>query len=308
MTRHARPYRTAAVLAGALVPAAVIAVTAAVYAARLPGALPVHWSGIGLPDRFAATLSVLWWTLGAAIFAAAAGIRAHLPGRSTGAGLVALAAGLGGVAGAVWLTAIVTTLAASGPADARLGWNILWISAGIAWAVAFGRTAGRDDRAAAIAAPPTGPRLAWVTVLRPHLFVTVPLVAAGTIVALAVTTEPSIWPAIALPLAALLLFSDLRVIVDRRGLRILAGPAEGPLSVPVKRIPLTDILAASAEHIEPLKWGGWGYRVIPGRSALVLRAGPGLVLELRNGSRFAVTVDDPETPAGVLTELSRSVG
>lgn len=53
---------------------------------------------------------------------------------------------------------------------------------------------------------------------------------------------------------------------------------------------------------------GWlGYRVAPGRSALVLHAGPGLVIERRNGNLFAVTLTDPETPAGLLTALARPV-
>ena len=60
---------------------------------------------------------------------------------------------------------------------------------------------------------------------------------------------------------------------------------------------------ATAEPIHPAAWGGWGYHVLPGRSALVLRAGPGLVLTLRDGRRFAVTVDDPQTPAAPLTAL-----
>lgn len=39
----------------------------------------------------------------------------------------------------------------------------------------------------------------------------------------------------------------------------------------------------------------------------LLRPGPGLVLDLRDGRRFAVTVADPQTPAALLTAL-RSAG
>jgi hypothetical protein len=39
---------------------------------------------------------------------------------------------------------------------------------------------------------------------------------------------------------------------------------------------------------------------MPGRSALVLRSGPAVVLTLSDGRRFAVTVDDPQTPAALL--------
>jgi hypothetical protein len=302
-----------AAMVGSIVPAVVVAVTAAVNAGELPDTLPVHWSGLGNPDRFAATGSVLWWTLGSAAVAVAIATVAVTVHRrhSLAIWLVTLATGLGGLAAAVWLTSLVTTVAAADPRDARLGWNVLWIPAGIAWAATFTAVAGRNRPSARQptrepALAPTGPRSAWVTVLRPGPLVTVPLVAAGTVAVVAVTTEPAIWPAVALPLVAVLLFANLRVIADRRGLRIVAGPILGSVSAPVKRIPLTDIVTATAEHIDPLKWGGWGYRVIPGRSALVLRAGPGLVLHLRDGRRFAVTVDDPDTPAALLTNLRRA--
>jgi hypothetical protein len=291
---------------GAFAPLAVVAVTAVAVRGRLPGTLPVHWSGFGTPDRFAPAWAVLGSVLGATGLAAAlgvAGIAVHRR-RTTGAGLVSLAAGLGGVACAVWLTAVATTLPGTDPQDARLGWHVLWIPAGVAWAVTVALLLGRTRRPAPPApAPPPGPRVAWVTVLRSGLLVTIPLVAAGTVAAVALTTDPLIWPVITLPLAALLFFSDLRVIVDHRGLRLVTGP----FAVPVKRVPIADIVTATAEHIDPLKWGGWGYRVVPGRSALVLRAGPGLVLDLRDGRRFAVTVDQPDVPAALLTDLRRTV-
>ena len=46
--------------------------------------------------------------------------------------------------------------------------------------------------------------------------------------------------------------------------------------------------------VEPTEWGGWGYRWIPWAraSAAVVRRGPGIALVLRDGRRFAVTVDD----------------
>jgi hypothetical protein len=43
----------------------------------------------------------------------------------------------------------------------------------------------------------------------------------------------------------------------------------------------------------------------PGRSAVVVRRGPGLVLDLRDGPRFAVTVDEPAPAAGLINDLRR---
>ena len=101
---------------------------------------------------------------------------------------------------------------------------------------------------------------------------------------------------IAVTVAALAL-SQVTVRVDETGLRLGFGPG-----VRV-RVPLADIRQASAEEIRPLAWGGWGYRVLPGKRALVLRGGPGLVLDLRNGNRFAVTLDEPETSAALVNGL-----
>jgi hypothetical protein len=71
-------------------------------------------------------------------------------------------------------------------------------------------------------------------------------------------------------------------------------------------VALRDVVQAEAIDIRPLEWGGWGYRGslrLMGRAAVVLRAGPGVRLELRGGRVLAVTVDDAETAAGLLNDL-----
>ena len=101
---------------------------------------------------------------------------------------------------------------------------------------------------------------------------------------------------------ALMWVSIVRVTASERGLRI----AFGPFGVPAKHMPLERIERAEATEIEPLRWGGLGYRWAgPGRSAVVVRRGPGLVLDLRDGSRFVVTVDEPGRAAGLLNDLRR---
>lgn len=96
--------------------------------------------------------------------------------------------------------------------------------------------------------------------------------------------------------------STVRVTASARGLRI----AFGPFGVPSRRMPLERIERAEATEIEPLRWGGWGYRWAgPGRSSVIVRRGPGLVLDLRGGGRFAVTVDEPAPGAGLINDLRR---
>ena len=83
----------------------------------------------------------------------------------------------------------------------------------------------------------------------------------------------------------------------------------GFLGRPRTRVPIHRIATARAIEIRPTEWGGWGYRgnlTLMNRAAVVLRAGPGLRLDLHNGKIFAITIDNPETPAQLLnTETSR---
>jgi hypothetical protein len=58
-----------------------------------------------------------------------------------------------------------------------------------------------------------------------------------------------------------------------------------------------------------MQWGGWGYRgslKLMKQAAVVLRAGPGLRLDMTGGRVFVVTIDDPGTAAALLnTEAGR---
>ena len=60
-----------------------------------------------------------------------------------------------------------------------------------------------------------------------------------------------------------------------------------------------------------MEWGGWGYRgslALVKKAAIVLRAGPGLRLDLLNGRTFVVTIDDPQTPAALLSAETERLG
>lgn len=117
------------------------------------------------------------------------------------------------------------------------------------------------------------------------------------IVALTVLPSPFRWLGILLIVLGSLL-SRVVTRVGGSGLTVLMG---GFLRV--KRIPVERMANAVADYIEPAKWGGWGYRLIPDASAVVVRAGDGIIVNLDNGRRFAVTVDDAATGAGLLNGL-----
>jgi hypothetical protein len=241
---------------------------------------------------------------------AAAGPGASVASRASVAHFLLPAAGAvtGGAAG-IWVATALATL--DNPDDARLSWRFLLFLAGLAWGVTIRLVAGpapvptlttTSVATDALGLKPTE-RAAFRTSVASPLLAGATLASAAIIAVLAATVQPWLWPVLALPVAAGLLFGKVTVTADHRGVRLVAGL----VGIPVKHIPLADITAATAEDINPMEWGGWGYRMIPGRSALVLRAGPALVLDLRDGRRFAVTINQPEVPAGLLTALRTRV-
>lgn len=291
--------------AGALAwaPVVVIATTAAAWWSRLPAALPTHWPGVGLPDGFSSRTPTLAVTLSVAA-AAAVAVGGSAWSGGPGARSAAASAGLvGGGAAGTWLSTTTSVLAAGSAETAALGPRLLLTLGGMALGATLGWVLPRPAGAAAgtpVPALPLGPgeRAAWSTSQR-----SAPLLAAGVLslgaAVLGALVEPAVWPVVAVPVLVLVVLSRVEVTVDRRGLRVTAGL----LRLPVKHIPLDDVAAVRTETIHPGEWGGWGYRITPGASALVLRAGPGLVVVRRDGRRFAVTLDDPATPASLLAGL-----
>ncbi|ROQ66125.1 hypothetical protein EDD93_0525 [Streptomyces sp. 840.1] len=97
----------------------------------------------------------------------------------------------------------------------------------------------------------------------------------------------------------LAVFARPYVMVDRRGITV-----SGVLPWPRIRVPLDRIEAASSRRINPLaEYGGWGYRIRPGRTGVMTRSGEGIVAQLAGGRSFAVTVRDSATAAALLNTL-----
>lgn len=117
------------------------------------------------------------------------------------------------------------------------------------------------------------------------------------VVALTVVPSPYRWLGVLLIVLGVLM-SRVVARVGSGGLTVLMGGF-----LPVKRIRMERIADAVADYIEPAKWGGWGYRLVPDGSAVVIRAGDGMIVTLDGGRRFAVTVDDAATGAGLLNGL-----
>jgi hypothetical protein len=87
-------------------------------------------------------------------------------------------------------------------------------------------------------------------------------------------------------------FTHVRVLVTREALEVRCGH----MGLPRRRIPWDQVKGTYlVEMISPRHWGGWGYRWRPEKGmAVVVRRGPGVVVDLLDGHRFTVTVDDAE--------------
>ena len=143
-----------------------------------------------------------------------------------------------------------------------------------------------------------GERVAWVgRSASPRL-----LLLAGALVVVAVFLVFTAWPAAnVVAFAALAAFWShlISVRVDNRAVTVAWGPARWPRLV----VPVEEVVSARSEHIEPRRWGGWGYRRTPGGAAAVTRRGPGFVIERRGTVPLAVTVDSPEPAADLVNAL-----
>ncbi|MFJ8759714.1 DUF1648 domain-containing protein [Streptomyces cyaneofuscatus] len=103
-----------------------------------------------------------------------------------------------------------------------------------------------------------------------------------------------------LVLALLMLtFSRAHITVDRRGLTV-----SGLLPWPRFQLPLERIEAADSRRVDAVaEFGGWGYRIRPGRTGFIVRSGEAIVARQRGGREFAVTVEDSGTGAALLNTL-----
>ncbi|MFC0623751.1 DUF1648 domain-containing protein [Kribbella deserti] len=293
------------VLALAVICLPVLAVGLVLLTADLPDPLPSHWNARGKADRTMGltAFTVLNLAVTAGATAAAFGF-ARVESARWSITACAFAAYLMGS------LAVLTAFVAGGFGD-RAGTDLPWLGLLIALVVAFAGPAlvrllwpvpVRSDDAEPDADLPRldlapGERAVYVTEIRSRGFAALAISCAviGLILVLAVDAFIGICVLAVTVAGAVLQRATLRV--DANGLRVVFGPG-----VRIN-IPLAEIRQAGVEQINPMQWGGWGYRVTPGKRGLILRSGPGLVLDLTNNTRFAITLDTPEPPAALLNTL-----
>lgn len=294
-------------------PVVLVSVTATLWYDRLPAMLPRQWSGSEVTST-GQTVVILGVTGTIALLGAIAGLIALSDAAADiRRGLVLAAGCAAGLAAGVWLVTAGLVIATGTPEPDARYWPLLALLACGYGLIPFALSPRRpfdrelvgptDSAAAPLGATESG---AWFTTVTVPLFIWLAL--ASAIISVGVLTfsflEDGAGRSAGISLvfitAPCLAFARLRVSVDRRGLRVVSSL----FRLPLKRIALADVASARAELIRPTEWGGWGYRIMPGRSAVVLTGGPGIVVQRQNGTMFAVTVPDAELPAALLTTLA----
>ena len=313
-TDKPRTIRIVASIVSLFIPAAAVIVSFAIWRDALPPEIASHWSGTGPADGVMSVAQFLTVALtmsgGAAVIGSAISV---WPGVSaTGRRFALLIAGIIAGAGAqTWLVSTALTLQTGDPYEVVLG---PWVVLGLV-SVAYGLVpfylapkppvVTRDVHTRIEFAP--GEDGAWSRTITANLFVWVAVVLAVVGVALygsalmnGEVSEALLGVVVlAITIVIVLAFSRFRVTADWRGLRVVSSI----FRLPLKRIPLDNIDTIETGELLPGEWGGWGYRVMPGRSALILRKGPGLIVTTRNQKQFALTLDEPTVPAALLATL-----
>ena len=294
-----------AVLVAALLPLA--------YAGTLPDPVASHWGSGGAPDgnlpRLVDHLALLVTTVVIAVGPLWAASRADRPSARL---LVGLAHG----GAALFALLRWGSLEANAGAASWRGAGVLGL-ADAAVAVVAALCAGalgawlarnRPDHppATRTVAPlevAPGDRVVWVgrQTAGPALVVPVVLVVVGAVLALVVPGPGLVVVGpLGLAAAALATFARVSVAVSDRGVDVRLGP----LGWPRLHVAIADVTAVGVEHVEPMSHGGWGYRAMPGRRAVVVRRGEGLRIGRRGRPDLIVTIDGAEDAARVLGALT----
>lgn len=126
------------------------------------------------------------------------------------------------------------------------------------------------------------------------------LIVIGLII---IAISLAIWSPVSLVLllvaVLVLMFAEVRATVSERGVVVSLGW----LGVPSWMVPMAEITRAEVEDVSPMSYGGWGYRLRPGVRAVVVRGGPSLRLVRTDKADLVLTVDDPQTGAGLVNSL-----
>lgn len=323
--------RAILLVAGPLAALLVTVVTALLLAGDLPDPIATHWGTSGAPDGHTPLPLFLVVVVVAEVAAWGALLWQASTRRRDGLRLTFAPYAWATIAFVTALT-LITVAANAEAADWRAADEVGLLAVALAllvaaaagtagWALERGRpygdgtaeigggaraVAGAAAAAGAAARLAPGERAVWSRSLVSR-WAAVGSIAllAGFVVAGILTGGGTGWLLVAAGLVAATAtgsLSEIVATVDARGLTV----AFGPFGWPRKRVALDRIARAETITVEPLKYGGWGYRKVPRRggvTAVVLRRGEALRVVRRDGRELIVTIDDAAAAAALLETL-----
>ncbi len=292
-----------------LVPAlllALIAIPFGIYWSELPDPMAVHWGLSGEPNGSMppALAALLLAGIYLAVVVSVRRVVSRAPG--DGPSFVAGSFAIGAILACVsWVSVLANRNVESWTAASEVGWfpflvGLIAIAAvvgSLGWLLAGGSAASRrpsgEDRPTLDLTEPES--VVWSG--RGIGRVTTAIAVGVIVVALAIWG----WPGLVLLVVGLiaLLFAVVRVTVSQRGVVVSLGW----WGFPAWRVPMEGISHAEVEKVNPMAYGGWGYRVRPGARAVVVRGGDSLRLVRQDATDLVYTVDDAATGAGLLNAI-----
>lgn len=303
--------------------AAIIAITlSALWYSSLPDPIAVHWGLSGTVDGFGPRVTYLVMVLAAWGLSAALSVPVALHVRSGAYGpgarftltmsvwvsllLFGVAVGAQqmqrGVVDAAQSASILPTFLFSALAATALALVVYAVLPGATQSTNLG---GVQVEPMKLAPSQTG---AWSgsAVTTPWITIPVAALAVGSAVLAAFTASveaPAAWLLLGVSLllvATLLVSGSFRVSVGAQGLVVRSY-----LGWPSRHVPLDEVADVSVTKISPLaEWGGYGWRVRPGGTAIITRRGLALQVTQTGGKVLAITVDDPTAAASLLSALT----
>ncbi|HIW60898.1 MAG TPA: DUF1648 domain-containing protein [Candidatus Stackebrandtia excrementipullorum] len=285
---------------------------------RLPEPIAVHWGPDGSPDG--SIDSRLWmiavlglWLLGAVAAAVVLKTTPDWEYRSVRRAYLVALFGWGGFVLGVHGGIVVANVdverweqAQTSPALVALTLLPAVVAGYVGWLVAGKQNRERTEVHIDPLELPTGDRVTWNTrvTARWALWASVSLFGLALITAGLVPTGLGglQWP-IPIVLAAAGIagsaFTSFTMLIGARGVLIRFGV----LGWPVWRIGLDQIESATVQDRQALELGGWGLRITPYGTAVMLRSGECLVVKRHRRKPVYITVNDAASAAAVLNGL-----
>ncbi|MCF3118310.1 DUF1648 domain-containing protein [Streptomyces arenae] len=276
---------------------------------RLPGRIATHFSGGGTADDFMSRATALWFGAGMLVGLGVLFTVLSLTAKELSQARTAVAIGVG-TAATVAYPLIVTVLAnadATDPAGVRMPmWHLgVLVAVGLAAGGAAWWLIGPGPGPAPASSAPSlplaeGEAAVWSRPMTSRMLL---FVAGAVVVGGGVGVVFGPWWAGALVLVlglSCVASARIRVTVDRRGLTVASTMVPRPRLA----LPLGRIVDAGSVQVDAMgDFGGWGYRIRPGRRGVVLRSGEALSVRTEGGREYVVTVDDSATAASLLNGL-----